>query len=441
MMRFTTFLEQEKSILLEDDKHLKTHLSHIEDLAIEQGKAGFNNFIAHINEINNKIKGFETNQEMNAKIDGSPMILFGKDPRPGFTGKFFVSLKSGLSQSPKIMHEDKEIDQFYSKEPVLVSKLKNLLKYLKTAYDNSGNIYQGDVLFSLPSDKKQVKIGDEAFIVFKPNVIVYAVPIDSKSPLSTSVQKSKVGVIIHEAFKGTPAGDGINLTSVGRDVTKLIEHSKGSEAFIQSSNFGQVSINIPDNIIRKVNAETSKASLHINNITDTFDQQYLTSPILGLLKIFLNKQVDLGDKGIFGAASRGEEFVVDSFISGFREFLTSRYDKEAESKKTPAGKLSVENRLKQVLNFLETNNNDFKNLIIGTYHMTAAKYYLLSALSLLESKVGKTFIQNPDGTFVPTKDEGFVLFVGTNHVKIVDRLEFTKINRTAGGKKRTDIIS
>jgi hypothetical protein len=73
--------------------------------------------------------------------------------------------------------------------------------------------------------------------------------------------------------------------------------------------------------------------------------------------------------------------------------------------------------------------------------MTVAKYTLLNMLSALESKVGKTFIQNADGSFTPTKDEGFVLFVGTNHVKIVDRLEFTKINRAAGGKKRADIIS
>ncbi|NBW57998.1 hypothetical protein EBR43_09520, partial [bacterium] len=301
MIRFSAFLKEESSVLLEDDRHLKTHLSHIEDLAIEQGKAGFNNFIAHINELNNKIKGFETNQEMNAKIDGSPMILFGKDPRREFSGKFFVSLKSGLSQSPKIMHDDVEVDQFYSKEPGLANKLKNLLRYLKPAYDNSGNIYQGDVLFAQPADKKQVKIGEEDFIVFKPNVIVYAVPVDNKSPLSINVRKAKVGVIVHEAFKGNPAGEGITLVSAGRNVTGLVKHSQGTEAFIQSSNFDQVTVNISDDIMRKVNAETSKASLFINDISDEFNAQYLTSPVLALLKIFLNKQVDLAPKGIFGA--------------------------------------------------------------------------------------------------------------------------------------------
>ena len=68
--------------------------------------------------------------------------------------------------------------------------------------------------------------------------------------------------------------------------------------------------------------------------------------------------------------------------------------------------------------------------------MSRAKNLLLQALTTLESKVGKTFIENPDGSYTPTKDEGFVLFVGTNHVKLVDRLEFTKINRQFGGPRR-----
>jgi hypothetical protein len=69
--------------------------------------------------------------------------------------------------------------------------------------------------------------------------------------------------------------------------------------------------------------------------------------------------------------------------------------------------------------------------------MARAKNLLLQELATLESKVGKTFIQNADGSFTSTKDEGIVLFVGTNHVKLVDRLEFTKINRQFGGPRRT----
>lgn len=438
MNSFITFLKQETNILLEDDAHLKTHLSHIEDLAIESGKEGFNNFIQHIDEINKKIKGFETNQEMNAKIDGSPMILFGLDPRKQYKGQFFISLKGGLSKTnPKIMHTDKEIDFYYNQTPELKDKLKSLLKNLKPAYDNSGKIYQADVLFALPKDKKRVKIGEEDFIMFKPNVIAYAVPIDLKSPLSIRVQNANVGIIVHESFRGKEtAGGGIELVSQGRNVEGVVQSSMKTPTFIESSNFNKLSVNISDDLLKNINAEVNKAKLYINGIEDTFDQEYRANPILSLLKIFLNKQVDIAPRGIFGAAAHGGEFLADKFLDELRVFVTSRYSKEQETKKTPLGKQKVEARLNSVLSFLEKNKNSFINLIIATYHMARSKNLLLKALSTLQSKVGRTFIENPDGTFAPTKDEGFVLFVGTNHVKLVDRLEFTKINRQYGGPRK-----
>jgi len=439
MNSFINFIKQEKVIIIESDTHIKTHLSHIEDLAIENGKKGFNNFLQHIDELNKKIKGFETNQEMNAKIDGSPMILFGIDPRSQFKDQFFISLKGGLSQTtPKIMHNDKEINQYYGHSTELQDKLKSLLKFLKPAYDNSGKIYQADVLFASPKDKKHVKIGEEEFITFKPNVIVYAVPIDLKSPLSVRIQNAQVGIIVHEAFKGkATSSQGIELISQGRNVNELVNNSQGTPAFIQSSNFDKLSVNISDQLLKQINAETSKAKLYVANISDDFDSEYQINPILSLLKIFLNKQVDLAPQGIFGAAARGDEFITDTFLDKLREFIIARYNKEKESKKTPAGKQSVENRLNQILSFLEKNKENFTNLIVATYHMARAKNLLLQALTALESKVGKTFIENPDGSFTPTKDEGYVLFVGTNHVKIVDRLEFTKINRQFGGPRKT----
>jgi len=444
MNNFKEFLVKENNIVLEQDEHLKTHLSHIEDLAIEEGTAGFAKFLQHIEEITKKLQGFETNQEINAKIDGSPMIIFGYDPRPQYKKAFFVALKSGLSPTnPKIIHNEKELQQFYGNEETLRAKLDNLLKYLPQAYDGSGKIYQGDVLFSVPSDKTTVKIGEETFIAFKPNVIVYAVPLDLQSELSNKIQNAEVGVIIHESFTGTPINENkaIKLTSAGRNVQNLINNSKGTKVFLESSNYSQVRINIPDAILKKIRAATAKATMHINGIDPAFNNTYTSSPVLSLLKIFLNKQVDIAPRGIFGAAARGEDFVVSNFIKEFREFLISRYNKEKETKKTPGGKTKVESRLNEVLNFLETNKDNFNNLILGTYYMTSAKYSLLEALSIMETKLGKKFIHNPDGSFTTTKDEGYVLFVGTNHVKIVDRLEFTKINRAIGGKRRTALAA
>ena len=453
MITFKDFIQT--SILLEDTSHIKTHLSHLEDLAIEKGKEGFVEFLEQVTNLVNKIKGYETNTEINAKIDGSPMILFGVDPRKNYFNKFFISLKSGLSENnPKIMHDEKEIDLFYSGESTLASKLKNLLVNLKSAYDNSGNTYQADVLYSSMQDKKQTVINGENFIVFKPNTIVYAVPIDKDSEISRRVLESSVGIIVHESFKpiavdsslipatsGIPQNQTIKLTSAGRRVDSIVESGKKANVFIESSNYGAVSYNVPDVTFEKIASNLLQAKSRIDLINSAFDKEYKNSPALALLKIYLNKQVDNPQSSIFTSAMEGGDLKLEQFINGFIEFLKQRFEKEKVTKKTEAGKKNVQSKLNLILKFIKDNKESFKNLIEATFFMAIIKYIILSILSNLDSKIGRTFMQMPDGTLVKTKDEGYVLFVGTNHVKIVDRLDFTKMNRQVGGKRRTELVS
>lgn len=449
MITFKDFTNS--NILLEDTSHIKTHLSHLEDLAIEKGKEGFAEFIEQVTGLVNKIKGYETNTEINAKIDGSPMILFGVDPRKNFFNKFFISLKSGLSEkNPKIMHDDSEIDTFYSNDVSLANKLKNLLVNLRSAYDNSGNTYQADVLYSSMQDKKQMIINGENFVVFKPNTIVYAVPIDSESDISRRVLESSVGVIVHESFKpvainsslvpsnsAIPQDQTIKLTSAGRNVESIVESGKKNNVFIESSNYGAVSYNIPEITFEKIASNLLQAKSRIDLIDSTFNKEYVTSPTLSLLKIYLNKQVDNPQSSIFTSAMEGGDLNLNQFLNGFIEFLKQRFEKEKITKKTESGKRNVQSKLSLILKFIKDNKEDFKNLIEATFFMAIIKYIILSILSNLDSKIGKTFMQMPDGTLVKTKDEGYVLFVGTNHVKIVDRLDFTKMNRQTGGKRKS----
>jgi hypothetical protein len=449
MITFKDFTNS--NILLEDTSHIKTHLSHLEDLAIEKGKQGFAEFIEQVTSLVNKIKGYETNTEINAKIDGSPMILFGVDPRKNFFNKFFISLKSGLSEkNPKIMHDDNEINAFYSNDVFLANKLKNLLASLRPAYDNSGNTYQADVLYSSMQDKKPMIINGENFVVFKPNTIVYAVPIDSESDISRRVLESSVGVIVHESFKpvvvnstlvpsdsAIPQNQTIKLTSAGRNVQSIVESGKKNNVFIESSNYGAVSYNIPEITFEKIAFNLLQAKFRIDLINSKFNKEYITNPTLSLLKIYLNKQVDSSQSSIFTSALEGGDLNLNQFLNGFIEFLNQRFKKEKITKKTESGKRNVQSKLSLILKFIKENKENFKNLIEATFFMTIIKYIILNILSNLDSKIGKTFMQMPDGTLVKTKDEGYVLFVGTNHVKIVDRLDFTKMNRQTGGKRKS----
>jgi hypothetical protein len=249
--------------------------------------------------------------------------------------------------------------------------------------------------------------------------------------------------VVHDAFKGISVGGGkaIQLKSLGKNIDSLVNSSKKSNAFIQSSNFGDATFNVDDKTLNDINENIIKAKLSISKISNDFNQNYLQNTVLNFLKIYLNKQVDLGSAGIFGAAAGNGAFLFDKFFAGFQDFLNQRFAKERDALKTEKGRAQADLRFREILNFVEANKSNFNALLTATFYMTKVKYSILTILSQLNSKLGKTFFQQPDGSYAKTKDEGFVLFVGPNHVKIVDRLDFTKMNRAAGGKKRADIIA
>lgn len=448
MISFKTYIEG-NNVLLEKSSYFSPHLSHLEDLAVEQGKAGFSGFVAHVSQILNKVKGYESEQEINAKIDGSPSILFGFDPK--IKNTFFVALKyvidearDEIKENAKLMHSDEEIDATFGDKPDLAKKMKSLLQNLSTAYDKSGKIYQGDVLYTSTEEKKRIKIGNEEYLAFEPNTILYAVPMDDKSPIFHKVLNSNVGIVVHDSFKGIPTTNGnIKLQPTGKDISSLLQSSQSSKVFIQSSNYRNVSFDIPDKTVSDIERSLSLATSFINNIDDNFNNEY-SSPksgsaagqIIPLLKIYLNKQVDLEDSGIFGAAKANSKFNVAEFYNSFKDFVKQRISKGIEEL-TARGKAVREQKVISYLKFLEENQTSFINLLQATYEMVKIKYHIVNILSFLDSRLtSNAFFRLPDGSYSKTKDEGFVLFLGNNQVKIVDRVDFTKMNRLVGGGRR-----
>jgi hypothetical protein len=450
MISFKTYILSENEILLEKDTYFSPHLSHLEDLAIEGGKNGFNSFLIQATNIINKLKGFESEQEINAKIDGAPSILFGADPRPEANKQFFVALKyvidestDTLKENAKLLHSEQEIDQNFSGKQELATKLKSLLSNLRSAYDNSGKIYQADVLFTSPADKSRVKIGNEEYIAFKPNTIMYTVPIDDKSPLFASINSSNVGVIVHDSFTGVVSDNGksIKLKPAGKNISSLISSSQGTKAFIRGSNYGEVAFDMSDKMVHDIEKTIAAATKHVNGIDNKFDQEYVSSAkgsiggqILPLLKIYLNKQVDLEDNGIFGAAKTGTKFDTAQFYEGFKAFVNERISKGIEEL-GEKGRAAREQKISSIMKFLDMHRKSFESLIHATYEMVRVKFFILQILSQLDTRLtSHAFYQLPDGSYAKAKDEGYVLFVGNNQVKIVDRVDFTKMNRLMGGR-------
>jgi hypothetical protein len=67
-----------------------------------------------------------------------------------------------------------------------------------------------------------------------------------------------------------------------------------------------------------------------------------------------------------------------------------------------------------------------KNIILNLFNQIEQQ------IAKTGGKIGKAFIPQADGSFALSRGEGFVLFVGDNQVKIVDRLDFSAKNLTTG---------
>ena len=92
-------------------------------------------------------------------------------------------------------------------------------------------------------------------------------------------------------------------------------------------------------------------------------------------------------------------------------------------------------KLQNLLNYLQDHADSVVALLSLFSKMIHMKKQIMSLVENLSHALRKTFFESPDGSLVATKGEGHVIFHGNTHVKIVDRLEFTKVNRSRGGQR------
>lgn len=441
MKPFKKYIFKENCILFESaSKQMELHLTHLEDLAIERGKQGFIDFVSLVDLLVKKLQGQESDIDVNAKIDGSPALIFGRDPRKEFRDQFFIALKYSvdpgrgvIKEGAKLLHSEQDIKQYYGDRPEFAKRLNNIFNELNRAYDNSGLIYQCDVLYGLAEDKREQIVDGEEFVIFKPNVIVYAIPVDHLSPLYEQVKKSSVGIVVHDSFTATQRDNTIVLNHKSRKVPSIVESGKRANVLILGANFEQVNVDVDNRLTNSINVMLGECNQLIQQIDDEFDMNYVNSQLMEYLKIFINKQVDLPQGGIFGKKSNKRD--INNFINDFKKFLEKRFDVIISKKKTEKGRMGQLSKLQSLLNYLKDNSNSVEALLELFTKMIEIKKQIMAVVESLSHALRRTFFESPDGSLIATKGEGHVIFNGDTHVKIVDRLEFTKVNRSRGGKR------
>ena len=156
---------------------VNTHLTHLEDLALFQGKQGAENAIAFLRNLSDLAKTSSPKKyNVTIKWDGSPAIFAGVDPKDG---KFFVGTKSVFNKNAKLNKSEDDIDANHQDQKEDGDKADLRLK-LKKAFNGLKqlgikNVLQGDLLFTKNS-LKTIQHNGEPYIAFKPNTITYAVP-------------------------------------------------------------------------------------------------------------------------------------------------------------------------------------------------------------------------------------------------------------------------
>jgi cytidyltransferase-like protein len=417
---------------------LKSHLSHLEDLAVEEGKNGFAKFVEQVENFTNYIEGLRSKTSVNLKIDGSPAIFFGIDPRPEYKERFFIATKSVFSAEPKLVHSVEEVEQYYGDaDPQLKNILKTVFPHLEAGYDGSGKLYQSDLLFSPARPPTQQTIEGKEYLVFKPQLIAYAIPVDNESKLYRLASKAQVGLVVHKGFNVIAQNNRLIATPAGRDTTSIVLSLRKVGVFAEGSNYNTLDIQLDPTTRNNIHAYLSKAKKQIDSINDEFNAQYISDTgLVGYLKQYLNEMVRTSG-GIFKAAKMGEPFDINKFYEGFINFVNTKIDKAA-STKGPRAKANAEAKKNTIDTFLRQNNKQFASLIGATYSMISIKNIFLRLLSNVKHELSdmKSFIPAGD-KFITAPGEGHVLYIGDtpNQVKIVDRLDFSANNFKYGGPK------
>ena len=414
-MKFAELTESfVKEIILEAEGK-NTHLEHLEDHIFNKGFKGAKEAVKYLYSLYQMLEGNTKSPiSMTTKWDGAPAIVAGKDPE---TGKFFVGTKGVFARNPKINFTDKDIEENHPNEG-LQEKLKTALRYLRVL--NWDTVAQGDMLYS-KADLQKETIDNEEVILFKPNTIVYAVPTSSN--LAEQISNSEMGIVWHTEYTGGPtladtqAKYGFDSSSLGN--SKNVWHR---DALIKDFS-GTVTLTKEES--KDVKNAIKEADAYLKNIDSaTFNWLEQGNDIIGKdflpqLKAHVNNNIKAG------AFDQPTKFA-QGFVQKYIVFMTKEIDKVSQQT-TKDAKLD-----KQVagVKFIKENLKSIVAVYDLYLKIIEAKIKIVKKLETIRQM--PTFKETESGYEV-TGEEGFVAVDRNNNaLKLVDRLEFSRLNFGTG---------
>ena len=375
-----------------------THLTHLEELVLTQGPVGYKMARAFLLKLLQTLKGnTKSSIQTSVKWDGAPAIFAGINPE---NGKFFVGTKSIFNKVPKINYTEEDIIKNHGHAPGLVDKLTKALKYLPSL--GIKNILQGDFMFD-DEMIDTVDINGEPHYRFKPNTIVYAVPVDSK--LGEQVGKSKFGIVFHTTYDSLESG-----ASFGADVSKL-KQTPGiwfDDAFFTD-----------DTGVVTLTEEEEAAILGLVKQADSVNEKINYDDLpSAFLNIYINSEIKSGS------------FLEnpEKSFEGFVNWYSQRVQKKINSLKSDKGKQRATANAQQTLQSFNDKKEDILNIFKVSRLLFEAKNIFIEKYNNAVYNT-KHFVDNGSGDLVASNPEGYVAVDHKgNGIKFVDRLEFSRAN-------------
>jgi flagellar biosynthesis chaperone FliJ len=369
---------------------------------------GTRNVINYLRNIRDMLSGnTKAPVSLTTKWDGAPAIFAGVDPSDG---QFFVAKKGVFNKTPKLYKNNDEIDNDLSGD--LNSKFKvALAEFSKLGIEG---VVQGDFLYT-NNDLQTENIDGEPHITFHPNTIVYAIP--KSSDLGAKISRSKIGVVWHTTYGGSSLktmsasfGKKIstklnNIASVWH-VDATFEDKSGNATFTAAET-------------KALTAQLSKAGSLFRTIDAKILNEFGKNKDLNQkVNTYINSKVRDGQR--IGS--------VKPFVIGLQRYIQDYYKKQADARKTPAGKKVQMDKATAALSIFQKQNTRKIEAIFTLYDLLVdMKYVIIEKLN----QVGgiRTLLKTKDG-FEVTGQEGFVAIdhYGKNALKIVDRLGFSQAN-------------
>ncbi len=398
MKNFKLYFEQYQ--LIEEATKANTHLTHLEELILTKGEAGYGTARGFITDLLSHLQG-KSKRKVNTSVkwDGAPAIFAGKHPD---TGKFFVGTKSIFNREPKINYSDNDIEMNHGHAPGLADKLKKALKYLPKL--GIKGILQGDFMFDTSMIGKETIDGVPHY-TFKPNTIKYAVETDSK--LGQEIANSVFGIVFHTGYNDldSPPQYGINVKGLKKVPGVWVDDA------VFTDTTGTVTLT----------KDEAKQVKDLVKTADSIKVKYKDLP-LDLMNIYVNSEIQQG------------KFLEDAEMSfnGFVDWFKSRMTKEIEKRKSKAGKLKVEESFKKKLAEVQQSKDNIVNIFKVSRLLSQAKQIFVNKYNNATYNT-KHFLDNEDGTLKVTAPEGYVaVSKAGGAVKLVDRLEFSRANFSGG---------